>query len=125
MKTYTNIEQSKRLAKILPIESADMCYRIVAYNPNDTHEYQPYCFVKTLESDTPCWSLAALLNYLRKIDVFPEIDADKSRVTMNISFYDVEDESRLVPIRSIEAKTEDFIDTCYEMILKMHEQKLI
>lgn len=64
MKSYTNIEQSKELAKILPIESADMCYRIVAYNSNDTHEYQPYCFSSTLESGIPCWSLAALLNAL-------------------------------------------------------------
>ena len=43
MKAYTDIEQSKKLSKILPIESADMCYRIVAYNPNDTHVYKPYC----------------------------------------------------------------------------------
>jgi len=32
-----------------------------AYNPNDTHVYQPYCFVRTLKSDIPCWSLAALI----------------------------------------------------------------
>ena len=51
MKAYTDIEQSKKLSKILPIESADMCYRIVSYNPNDTHVYQAYCFAGTLESD--------------------------------------------------------------------------
>lgn len=49
MKAYTDIEQSKKLSKILPIESADMCYRIVAYNPNNTHVYQAYCFVETLK----------------------------------------------------------------------------
>ena len=64
IKAYTDIEQSKKLAEILPIESADMCYRIVAYNPNDTHVYQPYCFSSTLESDIPCWSLAALYSVL-------------------------------------------------------------
>ena len=55
MKAFTDIEQSKKLAKILPPDSADMCYRIVTYNPNDTHVYQPYCFVRTFESDIPCW----------------------------------------------------------------------
>ena len=66
MKAYTDIEQSKNLSKILPIESADMCYRIVAYNLNDTHVYQAYCFAKTLESDIPCWSLAALIELTDK-----------------------------------------------------------
>ena len=31
MKSYTNLEQSEKLAEILPIESADMCY------PYDRH----------------------------------------------------------------------------------------
>ena len=66
MKAFTDIEQSKKLAKILPPDSADMCYRIVAYNPNDTHVYQPYCFVRTLESDIPCWSLDALFGVIPK-----------------------------------------------------------
>jgi hypothetical protein len=124
MKSYTNLEQSQKLADILPIESADMFLALNGTQPVMS-KYIDDGFVTADNTAIPCWSLAALLNYLREIDVFPEIGADKSGVTMNISFYDVEDESRLVPIRSIEAKTEDFVDTCYEMILKMHEQKLI
>ncbi len=58
----TTIEQSKKLVELgIDVNTADMCYRIVAYNPNDTHVYQPYCFVGTLESDIPAWSLSALL----------------------------------------------------------------
>lgn len=38
-----------------------------AYNPNDTHVYQPYCFVRTLESDIPAWSLSALLGLMPKL----------------------------------------------------------
>ena len=64
IKSFTDIGQSNKLAEILPLESADMCYRIVAYNPNDTHVYQPYCFVGTLESDIPAWSLSALLELI-------------------------------------------------------------
>lgn len=73
MKSFTDIPQSKKLAEILPIKSADMCYRIVAYNPNDAHVYQPYCFVGTLESDIPAWSLAALLQVL-PIGIYDEFD---------------------------------------------------
>lgn len=45
MKAFTDIEQSKKLAEILPIESADMCF-----NDNE-----------------PSWSLAALL------EIIPEV----------------------------------------------------
>ena len=61
MKAYTDITQSKRLAKILPIESADMWYgnedpykiAIGQWNDNE-HD----------EDDIPCWSLAALFDLL-------------------------------------------------------------
>ena len=119
MKAFTDINQSKKLAEILPVESADMCYRIISYNPNDTHEYQPYCFVGTLDSDIPCWSLATLFNYLRKIDFFPEIDVDKCEVTMNIKLLN------LTAIHNIKVKAENFIDACYELIVKLHVQKLL
>ena len=49
MKAYTDIEKSKKLAEILPVESADMYYH-------------PY----------PCWSLAALLDVLP----FPQLSKD-------------------------------------------------
>ena len=66
-KICTSIEQSQKLIKLgIDVDTADMCYRIVAYNPNDTHVYQPYCFVGTLESDIPAWSLSALLDILAK-----------------------------------------------------------
>ena len=64
-KICTSIEQSKKLTELgIDVNTADMCYRIVAYNPNDTHVYQPYCFVGTLESDIPAWSLSALLELI-------------------------------------------------------------
>lgn len=116
---YTNIEQSQKLAEILPLESADMFYRD---NGTDVKLMWEHNAQKV---KNPCWSLAALLNYLREIDFFPEIDADKSGVTMNINYYDGEDESLLVPIHNIKVKAESFIDDCVEMILKLHEEKII
>lgn len=128
---YTSLEQSKKLAEILPIESANMHYAtwtildgefIVSPNQGNTIESLQEDFGSQI---IPCWSLGALLNYLREIDLFPEIDADKSVVTMNINYYN-EDEARLLaPIHNIKVKAESFIDACVEMIIKLHEQKLL
>lgn len=121
MKAFTDIEQSRQLAEILPIESADMCYAL-PYEEGDKPLLEQGGF-----GSTPCWSLDALLNYLREIDSFPEIDADEFGVTMNITYFyhDVEDECRLVPMDSINVKEESFIDACVEMILKLNEQKTL
>lgn len=109
MKSYTSIEQSKKLAEILPIESADMCYRIVAYNPNDTHVYQPYCFSGTLESDIPCWSLAALFSMLPKS---ARLERGSATELYGVSL-------------PVELEASDWyinpVDACYEMIIKLHD----
>ena len=61
MKSYTDLSQSKKLAEILPIETADMRY--VPFG--DTHPWVWNEEVKLLEKDSvPCWSLAALLNVI-------------------------------------------------------------
>lgn len=77
MKSYTDIEQSKKLAEILPLESADMHYNVVgdaiigdyqsgissAKSVAKAWKKNPDEFVKSV---TPCWSLAALINALPK-----------------------------------------------------------
>ena len=143
MKAFTDINQSRKLAEILPINSADMTWcnsSIKGINYIDPWHAELKTPIeiesifnkvvfdwKTWWSIIPCWSLAALLNYLREIDFFPEIDADKFAVTMSITYFyhDVEDERRLVPLDSINVKEESFIDACVEMILKLHEEKLL
>ena len=66
MKSYTDLQQSKKLAEILPIESADMDYIPIC---NLEEEYS--INVNIWNNDhlidegwIPCWSLAALLNSL-------------------------------------------------------------
>ncbi len=77
MKAYTDIEQSKKLAKILPLESADMRYGYIApydfsdrmydggYDdvpyPKDFLEKNPNFSENEYDDSLPCWSLAALL----------------------------------------------------------------
>ena len=86
MKSYTNLEQSKKLAEILPIETADMCYKYVLPKSDKIHHVpeignpidllkwynKGYTFNGKKEPITlneycvPCWSLSALLNVLPK-----------------------------------------------------------
>ena len=66
MKAYTDLNQSKRLAEILPLESADMRYHTISlYNlyPCDEIVYT-IDFGKPSDIDIPCWSLAALYSVL-------------------------------------------------------------
>lgn len=83
MKSYTDIEQSKILAEILPLESADMV--ILHEEPYETSDsrfdglHQVLCvpFSKYDKSWRqkyknisyfPCWSLASLLSVLPPIE---------------------------------------------------------
>ena len=126
MKAYTDLEQSKKLAEILPLESADMVYVHTTDLEGDEHYDIDFRNNQPLfEDDISAWSLAALLNYLREIDFFPNIEADKHSVTMSINYYDEEEARLLAPVHNIKAKAESFIDACYELIVKYHEQNIL
>lgn len=119
MKSYTDLEQSKKLAEILPIESADMSWA-------GTGLGKP--FPRTIpckgypEEICPCWSLAALLDILN--DRAYSIDED-ANVTLS-SYRTVEWWDLSISNSGLETVTKsDLIDACVEMILKLHEQKLI
>ena len=66
IKSYTDIEQSKVLAEILPKETADFHFRYYSVLECwcDIPHYRTASHIK----DLPCWSLAALLNILAKQD---------------------------------------------------------
>ena len=109
-KSYTSLKQSEVLGEILPLESADMCYRCFVYNPDGTPDvYLPFCVVGTLESDIPCWSLAALLEIIRNNGIY------ELRMWEGGYYFEENEfitESYLNPI-----------DTCYEMIIELHKRK--
>ena len=123
MKAFSDLEQSKKLAEILPLESADMYwwssgkrYYIEAIDDDDYDE----------DKDIRAWSLAALLEEMPEIINF---DGDKSVYALEIlkegglyylSYGNLLGRSRL----EIEPQ-ECFVDTCYEMIIKLHEQNLL
>lgn len=128
MKSYTDIEQSKKLAEILPIKSADMLYKQilpksdrishvpVIGNPLESLEWfnkgYTYAGKKALSIEEyciPCWSLAALL------DVLPSSTLDSSD----------DHHYRLHCMERFTEWHDNPIDACVEMILKLKEKDLL
>ena len=116
IKSFTSLEQSKKLAEILPLESADMAYYFMRdsgtlVNPSpfvlDGTEVREDGMFTYLN----CWSLAALLS------VLPE----SYQLTSN-----KEGKVQLMLIHHLE---KDYygnpVDACYEIILKLHELNLL
>lgn len=111
MKAYTDIEQSKKLAEILPVESADG-YWFKGFPP------QPY-MVYTKGTPNPgehihCWSLAALLS------VLPYPSLHKTFSGWRCASYNKEGTSYIQG-----NPFDDPIDTCYEMILMLYELEML
>ena len=127
MKSYTNLEQSQKLAEILPIESADGFYEAQHNHLMDKWEYILFTDNKWASEEVviPCWSLAALIDYLAKKDCFPEITYTGTCYLMDVNFYDDEEGKLLHPIHFIRTEGKSLVDACVKMILKLHEQKLI
>lgn len=133
MKAYTDLGQSMRLKGVLPKEGADQTWERVAIagaNLDVPEELQyihngdiPFQFYSGI--GVPCWSLAALLNYLREIDFFPSIEADEHSVTMSVCYYDEKEGELLHPMHDITTETDNFVDACVEMIIKLHELKML
>ena len=124
MKAYTDLEQSKKLAEILPHNTADNTWErvtIAGSNLNVPEEQQyihngnmPFCFYSGI--GVPCWSLAALL------DNIPQIKLD-SISQFNRKHW------RCCSYFSSDWHSSEWydnpVDACYEMILILHEQKLL
>ena len=127
IKSYTDIEQSLRLAEILPTESADMawcnnCIRGVNYadpfsaNLHTVKEMRE-AFDEALRGWDkyweliPCWSASVLLEIIRnngryELQMYEGGYYFKANGFMTESYFNP-------------------VDACYEMILKLHELKLL
>ena len=110
LKSYTDFEQSKRLAEILPIESADMFY--TSFN----RDYPWIWIDKHLMEvdDIPCWSLLALLGVLPEPELIQNQEGtwllriwDNKRFPWSVGGY-------INPV-----------DACVEMIVKLKENNLL
>lgn len=126
MKAYTDLEQSKKLAEILPLESADMFYAdllvdgVHKYNlhPLESYGFKTFEDTKLKASDhlgfVPCWSLAALL------DVLPYPSLHKTWSGWRCDSHDKEGK-----VYKFGESADNQIDACVDAIIKLHEQKLL
>ena len=117
MKSYTDLNQSKKLAEILPLESADMCFNI-SQRSNMPPLMTPYSkfneffnIGETPDFLIPCWSLASLLCILQNYQLQTQDDGIgilcSRNGTINI------------------ATSDNSVDACYEMIIKLNELKVL
>ena len=118
MKAYTDWSQSKKLAEILPLESADM-YRVFENNAETRVYYgKPSTAYFVCE---PCWSLAALFGVLP--DTITSNDGVAFKLNIKKSIIEYSNPSLYLIYKSIKAYNP--VDACYEMILKLHELNLL
>lgn len=133
IKSYTDIEQSKKLAEILQLESADAKYGYIApYEYSDRmydegYDEIPYpiafikkdysnFFVEEYDGELPCWSLAALLNVLPDgTDIIKEeADTENERYMCTVGIND----------NIISTFANNPVDACVSMIEKLHNLKM-
>ena len=127
IKSFTNIPQSKKLAEILPLESADMWYQHTGFSIKDGSEKSLYfpMVIRDYKSDEdiPCWSLAALL------DIIPKHIKDYNVLRIDISEKDFAiwyDEVGFGVNNDLPDITADNpVDACYEFVLKLNELNLL
>ena len=125
IKSFADLEQSKKLAEILPIESADMYWDYDVQK----HEYYPMIMDDQFDNFCiPAWSLAALL------DVLPNnkhITTTLSRGGWKIEppkyvdtwFCEYEDDDDCT--RDITVEADNPVDACHKMIIKLHKLNLL
>jgi hypothetical protein len=121
IKSYTDIDQSRKLAEILPLESADMLFQLGEDKYADsirvplTKEH----WKQMMPDIKPCWSLASLL----------EVLPTKLQIALAINDFQGDIKEKYV-IGSVEHDKYDCfadnpVDACYELILKLNELNLL
>lgn len=130
MKAFTDLQQSKKLAKILPLESANTIWDLT--NPDlPTIRAIPYKdsdYENKYLNIIPAWSLAALYNILPNTEYNSttlsrggwKIEPPKYVDTWFCEYEDGDDCTR-----DITVEADNPVDACYEMILKLHELKML
>lgn len=128
MKSFTDISQSKTLAKILQFKSADMSYIAIIEDythPQKIKEYKltvkDECF--NPRYDIPAWSLAALLEIMPHVNNIRPFNLTKmweggeynrEHVKYVCTYYYTHN-----------TESDNPIDACVEMIIYLKEKELI
>jgi len=125
MKSYTDLDQSKKLAEMLPIESADLAwypsYAKDGYSIRMLNDAYPLDIIGDAHDEIPAWSLAALIETLPLgIDIHNITDGHKMYYYVEIYMRRSGKEMYLSTERR-----ENLVDACVEMIVKLKEKELI
>ena len=115
IKSYSDLQQSKKLAEILPVETADMQWFLeedygIVQIKEEPQDWGGDCTI-------PCWSLAALLEILD----YPQLSKDKlgsGKEGWMVSVYPND-------CRYDSCWQDNPIDACVEMIIRLNELKLL
>ena len=133
MKTYTDLEQSKKLTGILPLESADMIYMPmmdIDSMSNSGFFSIPECYPFNEFKDSnnkplPCWSLAALSEFI--LPYIADDDGDiykfylsKDDLDRWIAYYKSDDASIYICEES-----DNMIDVILEMVCWLKKEEYI
>ena len=118
IKSYTDLQQSRKLAEILPLESADMHTEALDDEGDMVFIVADGLGDKTKSNyGSPVWSLAALLG------VLPEYNlqmTDWGNGKIEIKIVVSTDKNNYAS-----KNYDNIVDACYEMILKLHELNLL
>jgi len=116
IKAFTDLQQSKKLAEILPIESSDMCFindgTAIKIDAN-SYNVRKHMWKDEGVQLTPCWSISALLSIL------PEIQGSKPVITLDDNYI------TYPHMNDLHTKADNLVDACVAMIGKLHELKML
>ena len=127
MKAYTDLEQSKKLAVFLPIESADMRYEYPSIEKDEIQEpingfnTSSFNLFKKIDSFIyfPCWSLAALIGVLPKTINF----GYENNSTFVLK--PLENGKYLADYYEVSSVKDNPVDACVDVIENLHERKML
>ena len=114
IKSYTDLQQSRKLAEILPIESADMYFEPSTGFCTEPSEVRVGDIKYAHPRSVPCWSLTALLSVLEHPRCF---QGDKPIYWFCGCF----SKDNLYH----EVESDNPVDSCYKMILELNKLNLL
>lgn len=138
MKAFTDLEQSKELAKILPITSIDFAWNIFSDGSTRLLRMDDWEVSENAKSNVeiiPCWSLVALIDILPAdwwgynehyfLEISKNGDNSKPNKVCYYRFRKDIDGANYDRIPHISHTAENLIDACVNMIITLYEHKLL
>ena len=128
-KSYTDLEQSKALVKILPIESADMCFvndgTAIKIDAN-SYNVRKHMWKGEGVQLIPCWSLASLLGVIPQ-EIFDGeyiiniTEGCDNKWVLTYDHYENNNHSYY----GLSTGADNLVDACATIIEKLNERKML